>query len=527
MDHHNHLADSEQNVRIFRAPSMQEALSKVRRDMGPDAIILQTRQIEKKPLMPWQKATVETEITAASGIEIPDLRERQAEFAARKELEALSAKSPVHPTTIKTPYSTTRDNQLRKSKNGIERSTKEPEQPLPHYLAATLAKELDEVRISHARHKVATPSIPQSESVNIKSASAASLSHQTIVTPQAEDVVPRVKPAEIISKVVLPDQRSDSTEELEQRLQGVERLLSQLTVQMKSRLAEAVSDEMHPLYTHLLDVDVAEPLARELCLELKRAIPPELRMQRRSLYEQMSGLIQSKIRCTGPMELDGQRQKVVALVGPTGVGKTTTIAKLAANYRLQEGVQMGLITIDTYRIAAVEQLKTYAEIIDLPMKVVTSPKELKQAIDEMSHLDFVMIDTAGRSPKDDLKIHELKTLLNEAYVDEIHLVLSATASMKSLETIIERFSIVTITSLIMTKIDEAVGSGVLLSLQQRFPYPFSYLTTGQDVPEDIEIADAATIARSIIPDVIDQHAHTLPYSNTETTHHLSPQARAA
>ncbi len=119
---------------------------------------------------------------------------------------------------------------------------------------------------------------------------------------------------------------------------------------------------------------------------------------------------------------------MVALVGPTGVGKTTTIAKLAANFRLRDGIRMGLVTVDTYRIAAVEQLRTYAEIIDLPMKVVTSPREMRRALEELQGLDLILIDTAGRSPRDELKIQELKSLLNEAQVDEVHLVLSLTVA---------------------------------------------------------------------------------------------------
>ena len=103
--------------------------------------------------------------------------------------------------------------------------------------------------------------------------------------------------------------------------------------------------------------------------------------------------------------------RVVALVGPTGVGKTTTIAKLAANYRLREKRRVGLITVDTYRVAAVEQLRTYADIIDLPMEVVATPREMREAVARMSHLDLVLMDTAGRSPRDEVKIQELKSML--------------------------------------------------------------------------------------------------------------------
>ena len=184
--------------------------------------------------------------------------------------------------------------------------------------------------------------------------------------------------------------------------------------------------------------------------------------------------------------------------GPTGVGKTTTIAKLAANFRLRDGVKMGLVTVDTYRIAAVEQLRTYAEIIDLPMKVVTNSLEMRRALDELVGMDLVLIDTAGRSPRDELQIQELKRLLAEADVDEVHLVLNMTASLRSLKTTAEKFAAANTTSVIVTKLDEAACLGTLLSLSRNIDLPISYMTTGQNVPADIEPAAASRIARLVL-----------------------------
>ena len=152
-----------------------------------------------------------------------------------------------------------------------------------------------------------------------------------------------------------------------------------------------------------------------------------------------------------------------------GVGKTTTIAKLAANFRLRSGIKMGLVTVDTYRVAAVEQLRTYAEIIELPMKVVTNPLEMRRALDELAGLDLVLIDTAGRSPKDDLKIQELKSLLAEAQVDEVHLVMSLTSNVRNLEASAAKFAAAGTTALILTKLDEATGMGSVVGGPSRQP----------------------------------------------------------
>ena len=188
----------------------------------------------------------------------------------------------------------------------------------------------------------------------------------------------------------------------------------------------------------------------------------------------------------------------MALVGPTGVGKTTTIAKLAANYHLKEKRRVGLITVDTYRIAAVEQLRTYADIIDLPMQVVSTPREMREAVGRMDNLDLILLDTAGRSPKDEVRIQELRAFLTEADADEVHLVLSSVASARVLEQTAERFAAVGTTSLILTKLDEATGLGNILPLVRTSQLPLSYLTNGQNVPDDIEVAESMRVARLIL-----------------------------
>ena len=186
------------------------------------------------------------------------------------------------------------------------------------------------------------------------------------------------------------------------------------------------------------------------------------------------------------------------LVGPTGVGKTTTVAKLAANFKLAHGVRVGLITVDTYRIAAVEQLKTYAEIIDLPLAVVNDPAEMPRALDELGAVDIVFIDTAGRSPRDEVKIRELAEFLLQARPDEVHLVLSAVAGQRSLRSAVERFATVQVDRLILTKLDEADSLGGVLAVLGLSSRPLSYLTTGQAVPDDIEPADRKRLARLIL-----------------------------
>lgn len=195
--------------------------------------------------------------------------------------------------------------------------------------------------------------------------------------------------------------------------------------------------------------------------------------------------IQDLIEVSPPVFASGQPQQRIALVGPTGVGKTTTLAKIAASYLSRHSNSIALITIDTYRIAAVEQLKVYGEIMHLPVEVVITPEQLEQAIARHSDKELILIDTAGRSPRDSYCIDELASFLApELHIDK-HLVLSAGTRENELLNTIERFSTLEISNTIFTKIDECSSLGILLNTQIQNSSPLSYVTNGQRVPEDL------------------------------------------
>ncbi len=189
---------------------------------------------------------------------------------------------------------------------------------------------------------------------------------------------------------------------------------------------------------------------------------------------------------------------VVALIGPTGVGKTTTIAKLAANLKLREKSRVGLITIDTYRIAAIDQLKKYADILDSRLRVVASPEDMRDAVASMNDCEFILIDTAGRSPNDSMKLSELKTFLAAAQPDEVHLVTSTTSNQAAIELALTKFGDLNVNKLIFTKLDEAAKVGAVLNILTKVNKPLSYITTGQDVPDDIEVAQGRRLAQLIL-----------------------------
>jgi len=205
-----------------------------------------------------------------------------------------------------------------------------------------------------------------------------------------------------------------------------------------------------------------------------------------------------RVQGSGPIVIAPKKRGLVALIGPTGVGKTTTIAKLAAQFALVEKKKVGLLTIDTYRIAAVEQLKTYSQIMDIPIKVAHSPADVTSALEQLSDRDLVLIDTAGRSQKNTIYVHELRSLLGAAPI-ETHLVLSASTKLHDMTDQIDRFGGATqIDRLLFSKLDETTTYGTTYTVAATSKLPVSYLTTGQKVPEDIELADGHKLAAMVI-----------------------------
>ncbi len=203
------------------------------------------------------------------------------------------------------------------------------------------------------------------------------------------------------------------------------------------------------------------------------------------------------VKFAGTLKLKKGSPRIIALVGPTGVGKTTTTAKLAAMYALNRGHKVALITMDIFRVGAVEQLKTYSRIMGVPLEVASTPKELEKAVEKHAECDLILIDTAGRSHKDKDKLDEMKNYLENKIPMEVYLCLSATTKDRELEEILSRFKIFQVSKVVFTKIDESESFGNMVNLLMKSNLQLAYFSTGQRVPEDIEIATPARLAEMI------------------------------
>jgi flagellar biosynthesis protein FlhF len=220
------------------------------------------------------------------------------------------------------------------------------------------------------------------------------------------------------------------------------------------------------------------------------------------VHRWLSRFVASVLKVAAPSS-KANFQKVLAFVGPTGVGKTTTLAKLAARFSLVERRKVALITADTYRIAATEQLRTYGRIMGIPVEVADSAEDVGNLLAKYKNSDLVLLDTAGRSPSSDEQLEELKRFIARSQADEIHLVLSATTKYFDMIRIIERFgAAVPINRMIFTKLDETRYYGAFLNLMNNFQIPLSFYATGQNVPDDLEVPEPESLAERITKAVL-------------------------
>ncbi len=475
-------------VKKFEAPTMQEALKVIKRELGPEAIILSTKHI-KSGFGLMSRASVE--VTAA--IAEKDLKKKNA---AEKDLP-LAVKEKIwnsKATKQAEIYDNYFEKQLKRaSKDKVELHSRRPVQQQ--------AEEKQQLR----QQPVPTPRVPQA---NLRPSSSSQ--ERRYIDIGDDDSAPHrsTAPAQNSAPVRgsgAPDRVRGLEADIEQLKSMVVELASGASARENNREKndQDLTDELVRMMQDLMSAGVEKKFARQIVRNAAFDMSPAQMHDEALIQEKAAQQLMEEIKVADLLEGVGASAgksscSVITLVGPTGVGKTTTIAKIASLGILERKLRVGLINLDSYKVAAADQLATYAKIMNVPFRSVSTKDELSQAIYDFSSLDLVLIDTTGRSQKDQESLLQLRHMLAGINDSRSVLMISATTKDSDIHEVIARFNIFSPAGIVFSKLDETSVFGCIYNVQKRCSLPMLYFTVGQRVPEDIERASAERVVDLIL-----------------------------
>jgi len=465
-------------VKTYQAYTMAEALVAAKRDLGADAVILETRSFRRGGVLGVRRKTI-FELTATSG----DRADLSTASRARRVSPAANAAAREYARVAPPPTA------------AVEVAAMREAGPSDRTRTRRLAQALAEAHDRQAREVEVTPP-PSVSALNATDrrhvpVRPAPVARRFILTP-ATGAQPQTDVAV-----------AEPPEAMQQELAAIKTMVSQVLQRQAVARGGPGADLPRSLFDMYLEL-IGQDLSEEFTNRIITAVRAELADDtldtdavREAVLRHLADLV-PVADPTIPRRSPDARPLTIALIGPTGVGKTTTLAKLAASFKLRHQRNVGLVTCDTYRIAAVDQLRTYAGIIGLPLEIALTPAEMNRAVERLSDCDVVLIDTPGRGPNDTGRLRELQQVLAAADPHEVHLVLASTASERVLLREAEAFSEVGADRIVLTKLDEAVSFGVLVNVMQSVGKELSFITTGQEVPDHIEAGRSRRLAELVL-----------------------------
>ena len=470
-------------IRKYTAQNAQEAIAKVKSELGSEALIINTKKVRQKGLFGYFKKPM-TEVMAAV--------DEQAQAKARRVAGQIREKpAKINDIPSANDMFTQFQSQLQSSyKPAAYKNTTFRGEAVSRDDAA-YGEEAETREWAESRVK------PEARFEAAGTRAEPDFRDDAEVRGYAEprdEPIPRDRIAEIETKIVnMEAMLSKVYREVSNSSKIVDKSegrLAPLTKVLQSFYENLVRNEVEPEFSMNIIEKVSDSLQSDTNASDAATV----------LYNEVASVL-------GKPEIIRLRQDgkptVVIFVGPTGVGKTTTIAKIAADSALNRNLSVALITADTYRIAAVQQLKTYAEILDIPVSVVYSPSEIQECLSGFSDRDLVLIDTAGRSYKNKMQFDELRALVGAAGADEVFLVLSSTTSVRNNREIIGNYKFLDEFKLIFTKADETPVFGAMLNARILTGKCLSYVSIGQSVPDDIEVASVDKITKNLVGSVVE------------------------
>jgi len=438
-------------IKTFRALDIRDALRAVKEELGPDAVILSTREVKSGGGAFGLFSRAVVEVTAAVD-----------RAGARPGAPGAGG------------WNETRDrygNDVHEDRAAI----------LSHGRLVRGWENLQDAR----RQEPARPNAPFSEHLQDAGGLQAIREDLAMIKQELSDLRRPAAP---------PFGERQGWKAFEEDLRGVRRLVGTLVKNERDLFIERLTAPLKSAYDWLLDSGLETNVVFTLVKELYDSHPVDDEQLAATLRTSILDLMDREVKISGPLLDEEGGPKAVMIVGPSGVGKTTTIAKLAAFYALRQKRNVALITLDTYRVAAVEQLRVYGSILGISVDVALTCEDLAGMLRMRESADLILIDTAGRSPLDETALRELKQLAAPNREVEVHLLLAAGTREADLAVLLNRFMTLPVKSMIFSKLDETTQYGSVFNVLHQTGLPLSYLTTGQRVPEDLEVATPRLLA---------------------------------
>ena len=460
-------------VKTVRASSVKEAMEQIKDELGSDAVLLHTKKYREGGVLGGAEMI---EVTAA-------VDENQARVP-RAASAYVPPASPILPTSVLNQYRMTEPSVTDGAMAQPARAV------LPAYEAYGSEPP---IMPAYPVQEAAPPYSPEAYDMPTTAQPTSIPTYEATAPPPAAAAMPQPPVEPVPSAESVPTADEGSVERI--------RFLEDELAQMKTMLASMMAANQPKEIVSIRDALRRQEVREDLCEELSSKIPiadVNLDSLDPRAGSVLAGYLGQVMKFSDGLQPGAHGSRVVAFIGTTGVGKTTTLAKVAAHFVLEQNLKGALITADTYRISAVEQLKKYAEILGLPVEVVYSAAELKKAIARHRSKDFVLVDTAGRSQYNEFQMDELKELLAAHPRMEKHLVVSATTKEQDAAEIMKRFAACSPDRIIFTKTDETRTIGMVLNLLAGEKTPLSFLSNGQSVPDDIIPATAERLAALLL-----------------------------
>lgn len=519
-------------VKKFEAPTIQEALEHIKRELGPEAIILQTKK-NKRGFGLMSKSSVEvTAAVSERALQKKSVVDSKLPEPNREKLKKMSADQQAEvydkyerrqagrtggavaagPVTNKAARAA---NQAYGAQSrGASWSEADQADSQSSHLAGAVQGMKDQVQLGAGiKSKVAAAAAASAQWIGGKTSSATSSPKKPApITERRYAEIPDDGEALAAPRLGAAAQMAVSGMPVEEELRHLKRMIEELKVAQDDGAVNSGAQALMPsgtlgtpalqdAYEQLILNGMDKRFALPLCKKVAFELGPEDSKDPERVLDQVAAELMEGTEVLSPFsraQAGGSAPMVIAFVGPTGVGKTTTVAKVASEALLRRGLKVGLINLDSYKVAAFDQLATYAKILNVPFRSAGSAEDLKAAISEFQSLDLVLVDTTGRSQRDPQSLKSMQSILGEIPGIQSHLVLSVTTRDNELYDMANRFAAFRPQGLIMSKLDEATIYGSLYNVSQKVKLPLLYFTTGQRVPEDLEEASPERVAALIL-----------------------------